>query len=171
MCPRSYRVRSLDDLRRLSEQEREERRLALRAVKDARQFGVPVEAAADVLGIKMRAVRRWAGEALRPGPEGRTYPTETDELLRFSPVILEGESQIAALVGPAEADDAEVAYDVQWRFAHGRATADELRILEGRQIGGKLVTADPETLRGLALANEIDPEDPYREIPTEGSNE
>jgi hypothetical protein len=155
----------------LSEQEREERRLALRAVKDARQYGVPVEAAADVLGIDMQAVRRWANEALRPASGGRTYPTETDELVRFSPVVLEGESQIAALVGPEEADDAEVAYDVQWRFAHGRATADELRILEGRRIGGKLVTADPETLRRLALANDIDPEDPYREIPIEGSNE
>lgn len=170
MCPRSYRVESLEDLRRLSEQEREERRLALRAVKDARQYGGPVEAAADEVGIEMRAVRRWAAEALRPGPGGWTYPTETDSLVRFSPVVLEGESQIAALVGPEEADDAAVAYEVQWRFAHGRATRDELRILEGRRIGGKLVTADPETLRRLALANEIDPEDPYREIPAGGSN-
>jgi hypothetical protein len=164
MTPRGPRIRSLQDLLSLSEFDREERTLALRALRIARDEGISIEVAANEVGTDIEAVKRWAGEALRPVRHGYTLPTETDRIVRFKPLAVEGEVDLVAVVGPDEAALADEVFDVQWRYINGEATPDELRRYQGVRVAGRMVEVDPATLDRLALGDQFDIEELYREL-------
>ena len=162
MAPR--RIRSLEDFRRLSDEEREERTLALRAVRIARDEGIPVEDAASEAGTDMNAVRRWASEALRSVRRGYTLPTESDRIVRFRPLAVEGEVDLVPVVGPEEAALADEVFDAQWRYVNGLATGSELRRYEGVRIAGRAADTDPAVLDQLARGDQFNIEELYREL-------
>jgi hypothetical protein len=157
------RISSLEGLRRLTEAEREERAQALRAIRRARDDFIPVEDAAAELGVDMETVRRWAAEALEPIRPGVTFPSETDRIVRFHPLAVDGEVDLVAVQGPEEQEQAADIFDVQYRWVEGRATRDELRNLPAT-FKGKTVVRDPAELDALARAGEFDLEEKYREI-------
>jgi hypothetical protein len=157
------RIYSVEDLRGLSEAEREERAQALRAIRRARDDFTPVEDAADELGVDMDSVRRWAEEALEPIRPGVTFPSETDRIVRFHPLAVDGEVDLVAVEGPEELEQAADILDVQYRWVEGRATRDEVRNLPAT-FKGQTVVRDPAELDAMARAGEFNLEEKYREI-------
>ena len=90
---------------------------------------------------------------------------DVDRLLRLRPVVVRGKDLLFLSVrGSHQAERARPAWDVQWRFVHGQASAQELARFGGLRIAGELVETDPGVLERLGDAGRFDPDDPYREI-------
>jgi len=151
-------IRTLEDLRALSDKERSERRRALRAISLARAEGWPVEEAAEELGLDMSVVRDWASEALRATRGGLTYPKPADALVRFRPLYVDGSGVFVAARGSEESDLYARILEAQWRYINGEGPASALLPYEGIQTpDGGVVDTDPEVLKRAALEEpEID---------------
>jgi len=141
---------------RLPEDARVVRSDALRVIDLADREGLSVQQAASRLGVPMRTVRYWAGEALGPSRHGRSSVTENDDLMRLRPIALDGRLQFAPTANRREAREATHIFDVQWRYAHGRATRAELDRLP-RTFMGQRVLKDPDQLLRLGLAGGLVP--------------
>ncbi len=152
-----------DDWLDLDDVERAERTAALSAITRARREGGSVEDAAADLGIGMNVVRWWADEALGPTIGGTTRPTPIDDLLRIRPIGLDGEINFAGLLGSDHADRAWRIFTVQYDYAHGRASADDLRALPAT-FAGRRVIRDPRELDELARRDEFSVEEIYRDL-------
>jgi hypothetical protein len=146
------RIRDLNDLLRLSDAERNERKLALRAVREARDEALPLEVTAKPLGLDVKAVRRWAPDAVRPTRSGRTFATDSDSVVRFVPVVVEGEVELVAAEGLEQAASIRQAFDAQYGYLNGWSPATALRPYEGMPLpDGRIVTTDPELLKRVAI--------------------
>jgi hypothetical protein len=151
------RIRDLDDLNRLSDEDRKERKLALRALREARRDDVPVDWRAEALGIDVDIVRRWAPDALESGSRNATYARDTDSVIRFQPLVVEGEVELVPAEGPQESELLADIFAAQYGFVNRQVSASALRPYEGLVLpDGREVTTDPEVLKRVAI------EDPYR---------
>lgn len=151
------RIRTLDDLRALSEPERSERRRALRVISLARAEGWSVEDAAEELGVDMAVVRGWASEALGATRGGSTYPKPTDSIVRFRPLYVEGHADLVAAQDSTTSDLYGDIFEAQWRYINGEVPASALLPYEGTQTPDGTVDTDPEVLKRAALEEpEID---------------
>lgn len=158
------RISSLKDYRGLSPQERESRVNALRAVGLARREGLSLDWAAGQVGSSIEEIKHWASEAVGPYRHYSYYPTASDEIPRLRPVIFKGGTDFVLVKGSDAADVADSVFSVQWDFLHGRASADELGRLQGTRFGGREVEADPEALKRLAEAGDVDPPEIYGDL-------
>lgn len=159
-------ARSLSDLQALPEEARTRRTDALRAVRHARRDKTTIEQAAQDSGVPISAVRFWAGSALQPRKDGGTRPTRADRLLRLQPLVVVGQpdTQFVVVRGSRAAQKAAEAFDVQWRYVGGGASADDLRRLAGLRVGGSEVEADPDVLDEVARRGQFEPAELYREL-------
>jgi hypothetical protein len=160
------RLGHVSDFARLPESARASRSQALSVVHRARAQRTTVEEAANELGVSVRSVRYWAGEALEPTRRGRTLPRAGDRLLRLRPLILEGENELVfvAVRGSGAADRADAVFDLQWRFITGQADEAELDQIRGARIAGRVVESEPDRLEHLARAGTLDSDEIYREL-------
>ena len=158
--------RSAADFARLPEGARQSRTNALSVLSRARLERKTIEAAAASAGISPDVVEYWASDALEPAGWGRTLPRSDDRLLRLRPLLFEGEDEVTfvAVSGRRAADRAHAVFDVQWRYANGQADESDLQEIDGVQIAGQSVEADPERLRYLAAAGALDPDDAYKAL-------
>jgi hypothetical protein len=154
---------STADFGRLPEPARVSRRDALRVVRFARMAELPVEAAADELGVPVAVVRYWAPGALRPTRQGRTPVRAGDRLPRLRPLVFEGESETEFVIvrGSRKADDAVWVFDIQWRYGNNQADESELEQIRGLRFAGRTVESDPAQLSRVAAGGGFDPDDVY----------
>lgn len=155
-------VRNIDDWRRLSDAEREERTNALSALRLGRRKGMALGLAAAEVETSMAAIYRWVPDAVRRGVLGIPYATPRDRIWRLRPIYANGRLDFVELEGSDEADEAERVFDLQWAWIHGdRDAGSELQRYRGGRVGGQLVEADLAALRAIAAQGD-DPPEVYR---------
>lgn len=150
-----------DDFLALSEEEREERTNAMRALQYARQWHTTIETSAVRVGTDTDTVRWWVSEALHPtGPSG-TYPTAHDDLLRVRPLGVDGCVDLVTVYGDQQADDADLVFRIQYDWAKGRHGDETLALLPDR-FAGRRVVKDPYELHELAREGQFNIPEIYR---------
>lgn len=159
------RITAVAALARLPDTARDSRSAASLVISRARLERIPVEVAAGREGVPMSAVRWWFPEALRPRHGGRTFPTRADRNLRMRPLVVDGTLTFVATRGSRAAELAEQVFAAQWRFVHGRATAQDVARFRGLRLAGRVVETDPDVLERLGyqgLFAELD--EIYRDV-------
>jgi hypothetical protein len=152
------------DLGRLPEPAREARTDALRVIDLADRKDLTIEEATQRLGVRRSVVDWFAGDALGRTRRGITRPTETDELLRLRPMLLDDDVAFVETLDRRKAREAEHIFDVQWRYIHGTATRAELDRLP-KSFGGRRVVKDPAELTEIGRRRQLlDIPDAYREV-------
>ncbi len=136
-------------LGRLPEEARAGRSDAISVLDEAARRRVPIEQVADERGISRSVVRYFADRGTEH--RGGIWRAKAqDGLLRLRPMVIEGEVRFVEAHGRRSARTAERVFDTQWRYAHGRATQDELATLP-KTYQGLPVTRDPGELVDVAL--------------------
>ena len=157
-------VRSIDDWRALSDDEREERSAALSAVQLARREELPLGIAAALRGTSLAAIYEWAPEAVRPGFVGIAWVTPRDSIWRLRPLYVDGRLDFVEVEGSDQAEQAEVIFDLQWTWIHGdRRAGSDLQRYRGASINGMQVETDLAALRRIAEQGD-DPIDIYTDL-------
>ena len=155
--PRSGRA-----LGRFPEVARNHRSDAMHVLDVAAKRGLSIEQAAREEHLPVSLVRYYAGSGIeRRG--GVERPKRNDDLLRLRPMVIDGEVRFVEAHTRRSAAQADRIFDVQWRYAHGRAKPEELAKLP-KTFHGQPVTRDPGDL--IDVANRGMPEDvvdAYRE--------
>jgi hypothetical protein len=137
---------------RLSDAERTERKFALRAIREARDEALPIEVTVKPLGLDVDDVRRWAPDAVGATRFGRTFPMDSDSVIRFVPVVVEGEVELVPAEGPEQAARIRQVFDVQYGYLNGWSPATALLPYEGMPLpDGRIVTTDPDDLKRVAI--------------------
>ena len=152
------------DLGLLPEGAREARTDALRVIDLADREDITIEEAGQRLGVRRSVVGWFAGDALGRTRKGVTHPTETDELLRVRPMLVDGDVAFVETLDRRKAREAQHIFDVQWRYLHGTATKAELDRLP-KTFGGHRVVTDPAQLMELGRRRvPSDVPEAYREV-------
>ncbi len=146
------------DLGRLPELARDRRSDAMHVLDVAARRGLTIEQAESPASL----VEYYAGRGIeRRG--GVERPKANDDLLRLRPLVIDGELRFVEAHTRRSAAQAERIFDVQWRYAHGRATAEELAKLP-KTYYGRPVTRDSAELIDVANRGVLsDTIDAYRE--------
>jgi hypothetical protein len=152
------------DLGRLPEPARDARSDALRVIDLADRQDLTIEESAQRLGVRRSVVDWWAADAQGRTRKGHTHPTETDELLRLRPLLLDGDVAFVETLDRRKAREAEHVFDVQWRYIHGTATKVELDRLP-KTFLGRSVVKDPAELTEIGRRRVLsDVPEAYREV-------
>ena len=150
------------DLGRLPELARDRRSDAMHVLDVAARRGLTIEQAARGEHSPASLVEYYAGRGIERR-RGVERPKANDDLLRLRPLVIDGEFRFVEAHTRRSAAQAERIFDAQWRFAHGRATAEELAKLP-RTFHGRPVTRDAAELIRVANRGGLsDTIDAYRE--------
>jgi hypothetical protein len=162
----SPKLRRPSDFARLPQSARAARTDALRVLELAREQGITIEEAAHRDGTPAQVVRWWLPDALQPTRRDRTVPRRGDRELRLRAIVFQGDDRVefAPVRGSRAAQRASRIFDVQWRYAHGQATEDELAMIRGQRVAGRTVESDPARLVAIAEAGSFDVEEAYRAV-------
>jgi hypothetical protein len=138
------------ELGRLPELVRYRRSDAMHVLDIAGREHLSIEEAARQAHVPFSQVEFFAGRGIkRRGAEH--YSRSDDDMLRLRPMVIDGQVRFVEAHTRRSAVQAERIFDVQWRYAHGRATTEELAALP-KTFHRQPVTRDPGTLVDVALA-------------------
>jgi hypothetical protein len=135
---------------------------ALSVLRRMRRTGASLAAACRAEHMDPRTARKLLGKQLRRSRSSKRYiATKSDRLLRNMKSPTATGMVPTTIRGSKEASILGRYLSTVGKFLRGKANADALREFEGKSVGGRPLITDLDTLRKLAHAGALQPEDIY----------